>query len=204
MRRALVVGLAFLGLGAGVAVAQQQRGDIGIDRPRERSGYVATPVPPCPDLTPGIYTYVSEIPNGEPLAPGEVALQWTVGNEGTAPYVAANATAQSLALEYVTASGVHELAVTPLPAANAQGQVVLGHRQTWRGYMRVQMTPEAMRRTLRLHVRYAGDGRTSPNDCDLTNNEVTIMRPTAAPAVAATPSATAAPTPTAASLAPAN
>lgn len=203
MRKALILGLAFWAACGVASAQQQQRGDVGIDTPRHRTAQIATPVPICPDLTPGIYSYVPEIPNAAPLAPGEVALQWTVGNDGTGPYVAASAAAQSLVLEYTTAAGVRELAVTPLPAADAQGQVVLGHRQTWRGYMRVQMTPEALRRQLRLKVRYEGDHRAPPNDCDLTNNEITLARPTM-PASVPAPAVAAAPTPTSAALSPTN
>jgi hypothetical protein len=172
MRKALILGLACLALSGGVALAQQG------GREKQRPPPPRPPVARCPDLALGAYAYVSAVPGGDPLAPDEVALQWNVSNGGNAPYAARSAEAQSLSLEYISAGGVQQLAATPIPQqSDAASGVSLGQGQSWRGYLRAHMPPEARRRTLRLRIAYGGDGRLPPNDCDTANNEVVITRP---------------------------
>lgn len=175
MRKALILGLVCVALTVGVALAQQGgRGQRG-----EKERPAPPPVMRCPDLAVGAYAYVTAVPGGEPLTGDEVALQWNVSNGGNAPYAARNAEAQSLMLEYSSPGGAQQLGVTPIPQqadANA-GAVSLAQGQSWRGYLRVHMPPEARRRTLRLRIHYGGDGRTPPNDCDTANNAVVITRP---------------------------
>lgn len=197
MRKALILSLACVALTAGAAFAQQARNADGTPahagRPgssgpsgNSSSGGSRAPAPPprplprCPDLAVGAYAYVTAIPGADPLAADEVALQWSVSNGGNAPYLAQSAQAQTLMLEYSSAGGVQQVAATPIPQqVDPATGVTLGQGQSWRGYMRAQLTPEARRRTLRLRIAYAGDGRTLANDCDTGNNEVQITRPPA-------------------------
>lgn len=201
MRRALILSLACLSVTCGVAFAQQSRNADGSSihntRPGnsgpssssssggERQPRFQIPISRCPDLGLGAYAYVTAIPGADPLGADEVALQWSISNGGTAPYMAGNAGSQSLVLEYSSAGGVQQVGATPIPQqTDATGGVSLGQGQSWRGYLRVNLPPEARRRNLRLRIAYAGDGRTLANDCDIANNEVAITRPPAAPAPA--------------------
>ncbi len=205
MRHALIISLACLALSTGAAFAQQSRnadgssvsaGRPGNSGPREnssssnngerRSAPVIQPLQRCPDLAVGTYAYVPAIPGADPLAADEIALQWNVANGGSAPYVATSAQGQTLALEYRSAGGVQQVAAIPIPQqVDPATGATLAQGQSWHGYMRARLTPEARRRTLRLRVAYAGDGRTPANDCDTLNNEVNITSPPAAAAPAA-------------------
>jgi hypothetical protein len=204
--RTLMLSLACVALATGAAFAQQSRnadgssihnsrpGNSGPSSGSSSSGGARRPIPQmplarCPDLAVGAYAYVTTIPGADPLAADEIALQWNVSNGGNAPYTASGAAAQTLMLEYSSAGGVQQVAATPIPQqTDASGNVTLAQGQSWRGYLRVNLTPEARRRTLRLRIAYAGDGRGPANDCDIANNEVSIMRPpAAAPAPTPTP-----------------
>lgn len=191
MRRALILGLACLTLASGTAFAQYNPDGTyaGPNAPANGPppGSTGTRRPPpvvqapaaCPDLAVGAYAYVAAIPGADPLGADEVALQWNVSNSGGVPYVGRNATSQTLMLEYRSAAGVQQVASTPIPAqVDPVTGVTLGQGQTWRGYMRVQLTPEARRRNLRLRIGY-GDGRTM-NDCNPANNEAPVTQPPAA------------------------
>jgi hypothetical protein len=200
MRKALILGLACVAFSTGAAFAQQSRNADGSSvtagRPGQSgpsssssSGESARRPPPtqmpitrCPDLAVGAYAYVTAIPGADPLAADEVALRWNVSNGGNAPYMARSAEAQSLLLEYRSAGGVQQIAAMPIPQqVDPATGVTLAQGQSWNGYLRARLTPEARRRTLRLRVAYPGDGRTPANDCDTGNNEITIVGPPAAP-----------------------
>jgi hypothetical protein len=196
MRKALILSLACVALATGAAFAQQARNADGTPAHSGRPGNSGPPsgasssggrgpavpyrpLPRCPDLAVGAYAYVTAIPGADVLAADEIALQWSVSNGGNAPYVASNAAAQTLMLEYSSASGVQQVAAIPIPQQTDATGVTLGQGQSWRGYLRAQLTPEARRRTLRLRIAYPGDGRTLANDCDTGNNEVPLTRPPA-------------------------
>ena len=144
-----------------------------------------TPVPRCADLAVTTLGFVTTIPGGPPLAPGEVALQYDVHNAGTSMYVAPGGASQALSLEYTTPGGVHQVATTPLPPApsgttqaSAQG-VTLAQGQSWRGYMRMTFPEAARRWPLKLRINLAQSN--SPyaariSDCDPDNDEVVVPR----------------------------
>ena len=178
MRNALVAVLVFAAVADGALVAEQafaQQSRQG----KEKERPAPPPLPRCPDLALGTYAYVREVPGGEPLAEDEIAVQWIVHNAGGAPYVAPGAAALSLSLEYLTPAGRQQIAAAPLPAEQAEGAaMILGQGQSWRGYLRATLPPEARRRLLRLRLDYVGhDPRRPPNDCNMANNEVQLARP---------------------------
>jgi hypothetical protein len=144
------------------------------------------PIPRCADLAVTSLGFVDAIPGAAPLSGNEVALQYDVHNAGTAMYVAPSGASQSLALEYTTPSGTHEVGSLTLPAptssvtvAAAQG-VTLAQGQSWRGYMRIALPPEARRWPLRLKLSFTNSA--SPyaariSDCDPGNDEAPVPRP---------------------------
>jgi hypothetical protein len=149
-----------------------------------------TPTPPpaiprCADLAVTTLGFTAAIPGGIPLAAGEVALQYDVHNAGTSMYVAPGGASQSLTLEYTTPGGTHQVASTALPphatgaTAASAGGVTLAQGQSWRGFMRVALPPEARRWPLRLKLSFAQSN--SPyaariSDCDPDNDEVVVPR----------------------------
>ena len=143
------------------------------------------PIPRCADLAVTTLGFASSIPGGTPLAAGEVALQYDVHNAGTSMYVAPGGASQSLSLEYTTPGGTHQVANAPLPpqatgaTAASAGGVSLAQGQSWRGFMRMTLPPEARRWPLRLKLSFAQSN--SPyaariSDCDPDNDEVVVPR----------------------------
>lgn len=154
----------------------QQSGGKGKDK-NERPP--PPPPPRCPDLALATYQFVSTVPNGPPLADGEVAILYDVRNSGSAPYTAA-AQGQSLTFEYTTPGGPQQIATITIPTSDqaANSAVQLAQGQSWRGYLRTPMPPEARRRPLRLRITYASDFYHRPaNDCDTGNNEAVVHLP---------------------------
>jgi len=208
MRKALIVSLIFLAA-AGVASAQQEpfrdpQGQAHLNQTpppsqAQRNNHnqpptptpTTTPVPRCADLAVTTLGFVSSVPGGPPLAPGEVALQYDVHNAGTSMYVAPSGASQALSLEYTTPGGVHQVAATPLPPApsgttqaSALG-VTLAQGQSWRGYMRMTFPEAARRWPLRLRINFAQSS--SPyaariSDCDPDNDQVVVPRSQLPPA----------------------
>jgi hypothetical protein len=203
MRKALFVSLISLAA-AGAAYAQQEpyrdpQGQAHLNQPSANNQAqqhrdpnhpptptpTTTPVPRCADLAVTTLGFVSSVPGGPPLAPGEVALEYDVHNAGTSMYVAPSGASQGLSLEYSTPSGVHQVAATPLPPApsgtthaSALG-VTLAQGQSWRGYMRMTFPEAARRWPLRLRINFAQSS--SPyaariSDCDPDNDEVVVPR----------------------------
>jgi len=198
MRKAFILGVIWLAA-AGVATAQfggnqdpqgqamlnrtpapSQNQNRGNDTPPPRP-----PIPRCADLAVTTLGFTSSIPGGAPLAPGEVALQYDVHNAGTSMYVAPGGASQSLSLEYTTPGGTHQIASSTLPqqaagvTAAAAGGVSLAQGQSWRGFMRMTLPPEARRWPLRLKLSFAQSN--SPyaariSDCDPDNDEVVVPR----------------------------
>jgi hypothetical protein len=157
----------------GQALAQSGQASKQKERPQP------PPMPRCPDLGVGAYAFVRELPGQPALGEHEIAVTYSVRNNGTAPYAAANAAAQSVALEYVSPAGATQLAIAPAITASGEGGgVVLGQGASERGMIRAALPPEARGRQLRLRLLYAGAGYGAPvNDCGLTNNSVNLMRP---------------------------
>jgi hypothetical protein len=197
MRRTLLAGFIWAAA-AGVALAQyggarsdQHHQSSNSSQSRSGRGHDDTPEPPplprCADLGIASYAFVSAIPGATPLAGDEVALQWDVHNGGNSAYTASSAQAQSLTLEYSTPSGPHQIASMAVPAqggptttAAAAGPVALAPGQSWRGYMRATLSPDARRWQLRLKLTYAAATSVyaAPvSDCDSVNNEITLARP---------------------------
>lgn len=197
MRKAVIAALVCLTAASAVFLTQQataqSQGGQGQGQGQGKDKQRPPPPPPrrCPDLALSTYRYVGEIPGGAPLATNEVALQFSVQNAGTAAYSASSPEAQSLELDYASPAGPQMLATTALPQQptdTAAGPVALAQAQFWRGYLRATMSPEARRRPWRLRIAYNGDRYAPANDCDITNNEVTIAGPSvAAPALATPP-----------------
>lgn len=139
----------------------------------------APPPPRCPDLGVGVYAFVRELPGQPALGEHEIAVTYSVRNNGNAPYAAASANTQSVALEYVTPAGTTQIATAPAISAESEGAaVVLGQGASVRGAIRVQLPPEARGRPLRLRLAYvtAGYGAQAP-DCSLTNNSLNLPPP---------------------------
>lgn len=206
MRQALIIGLVFAAIAmSGTASAQlshedptfnntgppqvqQHRGDSS--NSRNQRDTPRPPPPPlmrCADLALASYTFVTAIPGQAPLAADEIALQWDIHNAGSAPYTAGTSNDTSLVLVFASPSGEHQVAALAVPVAQAGAVadhgIILGQNQSWRGYMRATLTPEARRRTLRLRINYGPPDALHPsvvNDCDTGNNEVDLARPPAA------------------------
>jgi hypothetical protein len=201
MRKALILGLVWLAA-AGVAAAQNSQGQdpagqARLNRtasPDSQHGHghdqtpptpTTTPVPRCADLAVTTLGFVSTIPGGPPLAPGEVALQYDVHNAGTATYVSPGGASQGLSLEYTTPGGVHQVATMALPPAasattpaSAQG-ATLSQGASWRGFMRMTFPEAARRWPLRLRINFAQSSSpyaTRISDCDPDNDQVDIPR----------------------------
>ncbi|MEZ5996648.1 MAG: hypothetical protein R3C25_12950 [Hyphomonadaceae bacterium] len=138
------------------------------------------PPPRCADLGVGTYTFVTALPGQAPLAENEIALTYRVRNDGNAPYVAASAGEQSVALESVTPAGTTQLASTPaISAPDGGGALILGQGASQNGTLRVALPPEARGRPLRLRLVYSADGvHQRVNDCNMGNNTVMLARPT--------------------------
>jgi hypothetical protein len=210
MRKAFILSLVWLTF-AGVAVAQytgngDPQGQARINRtpaPSQSQGRghdgppPPPPIPRCADLAVTTLGFTTSIPGGPPLAVGEVALQYDVHNAGTSMYVAPGGASQSLALEYTTPGGTHQVATTPLPpqvtgaTAAAAGGVTLAQGQSWRGYMRMTLPIEARRWPLRLKLSFAQSN--SPyaariSDCDPDNDQVAVPRSQLPPLPAQPPS----------------
>jgi len=134
------------------------------------------PPPRCADLGVGSATRLTAVPGEAPLGEHEIAVRWDVHNDGTAPYVSTGVADQSVALEFMSPGGVHQIASTQVPAnAQADGGVTLAQGDAWHGYIRAQLPPEARGRRLRLRLVYAADGfHRAVNDCDTTNNTVSL------------------------------
>jgi hypothetical protein len=207
MRKVLVLSLIWLAA-AGVATAQfdpqndqsnlahLNRTDNSNNQNRSQSGRgqgqqghdTPTPPPPiprCADLAVTTLGFTTSVPGGARLAAGEVALQYDVHNAGTSIYVAPGGASQSLSLEYTTTGGTHQVASAALPqqaagaTAASAGGVSLAQGQSWRGFMRVALPPEARRWPLRLKLTFAQSN--SPyaariSDCDPDNDEVVVPR----------------------------
>jgi hypothetical protein len=203
MRKTLIVGLAWVAI-CGVSFAQSQlpsernsgfgNGGGGLGQmpasagTNPRNHQPDRPPPPplrrCADLALASYTYVSAIPGQPALSADEIAIQWDVHNAGNAPYMASTAEDTSLALEYTSPSGSHQVAALAVPVATsgavADHGVTLSQGQSWRGYMRATLPAEARRRMLRLRIAYGPPDALHPaaiNDCDTGNNEVALARP---------------------------
>jgi hypothetical protein len=126
----------------------------------------------------GRSAFLSAIPGEAPLGEHEIAVQWDVHNDGTAPYEAAAPADQSVALEFTTPAGARQIAVTPVPMTATSGSVTLEQGGSWHGYTRALLPPEARNRPLRLRLIYAADGyHRAINDCDTNNNMVNLVRP---------------------------
>jgi len=198
MRKAFILGVIWLAA-AGVAAAQyggnqDPQGQAMLNRTptpsqNQNRGHDTTPprppIPRCADLAVTTLGFTSSIPGSTPLAAGEVALQYDVHNAGTSMYVAAGGASQSLSLEYTTPAGTHQVASAPLPqqaagaTAASAGGVSLAQGQSWRGYMRMTLPPEARRWPLRLKLSFAQSA--SPyaariSDCDPDNDQVVVPR----------------------------
>lgn len=199
MRKAFILGVIWLAA-AGVAAAQyagnqDPQGQARLNRTpppsqNQNHGHDTGPPPPppiprCADLAVTALGFTSSIPGGTPLAAGEVALQYDVHNAGTSMYVAPGGASQSLSLEYTTPGGTHQVANAALPpqaaraTAASAGGVSLAQGQSWRGYMRMTLPPEARRWPLRLKLSFAQSN--SPyaariSDCDPDNDEVVVPR----------------------------
>lgn len=159
--------------------AQAQVAKQGKGKGKEGERPPPPPLIRCPDLALATYQFVTAVPNAAPLADGEVALMYDVRNSGSAPY-AASPTGQTLTFEYTSPGGTTQIAQIPFPdAAQAvDGVVQLGQGQSWRGYLRANLSPEARRRPLRLRIGYASDiYHRAPNDCDTGNNESVVRLP---------------------------
>lgn len=198
MRKALIVGLAWVAI-CGVAFAQsqlpseqgggfgglgQQQQSASTNRNRQPERPPPPPLRRCADLALASYTYVSAIPGQPALGADEIAIQWDVHNAGNAPYIASASEDTSLALEYTSPSGPHQVAALAVPVATsgavADHGVTLSQGQSWRGYMRATLPAEARRRMLRLRIAYGPPDALHPaaiNDCDTGNNEVALARP---------------------------
>jgi hypothetical protein len=144
------------------------------------------PIPRCADLAVTSLGFTTAVPGGAPLSGDEVALQYDVHNAGTATYTAPSGASQSLSLEYSTPGGTHQVATLPLPAQAAGAtpaaaqSVSLAQGQSWRGYMRMTLPPEARRWPMRLKLSFTNSS--SPyaariSDCDPDNDQVQVQRP---------------------------
>jgi hypothetical protein len=172
---AIGLSLALVAGGLALEQASAQQGSAQQGKGKDKGRPPPPPLPRCPDLGLGAHAFVSEIPGQAPLAENEIAISWIIHNSGSAPYVAPNADAQMLTLEYLTPAGAQPLAATSLPSpAPEGGAVALAQGQNWRGYMRATLTPEAQRRRLRMRLNYAGEDRRPPNDCSTANNQLML------------------------------
>lgn len=164
---AIALSVAILGGSFAVEQALAQQGG-------QQSKQKARPAPPppmrCPDLAIGTYAFVSQIPGDAPLAPNEIAIQWIISNAGTAAYESRDPAALSLRLDFMTAAGAQPITSMAAPSPAPTGGVMLAQHQSWHGYLRATLPPEAQRRRLRLRLSYAGEDRIAPNDCSTTNN----------------------------------
>lgn len=176
-----ILAVAGAALVAQPAEAQQSRGK---GKDKAKTPPPPPPPPRCPDLAVSTYTFLAQGANGAPLGANEIALQWSVNNAGTRAYEGSNA-GQSLTLEYLSPSGAHQVATAPLPEAAPAADsatpasvagVSLGQGQFWHGVLRATLPPEAARRRLRLRLDYVTDGYHPPNDCDLGNNQIDLVR----------------------------
>jgi hypothetical protein len=195
MRKALIA-IAALGYvaAAGVAWAQLAHEDQSMNQtgPASPGGGRSShskqpehpPPPPlrrCPDLAVASYTFVTAIPGQPALGADEMALQFDVHNGGNAPYQTGTADDQSLALEYSSPSGTHQIAAVALPTtptnAVSSDVITLAQGQSWRGYLRATVPAAVRRWPLKLRLNYASDGFHRPvNDCDTDNNAIDLAR----------------------------
>lgn len=162
------------------ALAQQQQGGGGAKGKAKSEGPPARPIPRCADLGVGTTEYLTEIPDGPPLAANEVAISWQVRNDGNTPFGSGAATDQSVALEYTSPAGATRLAITPAIAVGADGHVLLAQNHSVRGVIRAVIPAEAQGRRLRLRLVYASEGsRYGIPDCSEANNVAPLPRPPA-------------------------
>lgn len=193
MRKAVMACLIGLAAINGVLVTSQALAQQGQGQ-KQKQGAPPTrpqaPIPRCPDLGVGTTAFITEVPGGPPLATGEVAVSWSVRNDGNAMFAAARPEDTSVALEYTSPAGATRLAAVPaITTVDEEGHVRLSYRQSVRGVIRAVVPPEAAGRRLRLRLVYASEGsRRGIPDCNEANNTVTLQRPpAAAPAAETTP-----------------
>jgi hypothetical protein len=177
MRNALIACLVGLGAINGLMVAGQALAQGQQQKQKERQP--PPPPPRCPDLGVGATAFVAELPGQPPLAEGEIAVTWQVRNDGNTPFGARAIEDQMVVLEYTTAAGPTQLAITPaITVTNADGAIVLAHGHSVRGAIRAIVPPEASGRRLRLRLVYSSeDTRRGIPDCSDSNNVVNLVRP---------------------------
>jgi hypothetical protein len=179
MRSAMVACLIGVAVVGGVLVTSQALAQSGQQQQQKQKQRPPPPPPPrCPDLGVGTTAFVTELPGQPPLAGGEVAITWSVRNDGNSPYGAAAADDTLVALEFTTAAGVTRIATTPAIAATADGgAVVLAQGHSVRGAIRGVLPPESAGRRLRLRLVYdLHDPHRAIPDCSESNNTVNLVR----------------------------
>jgi hypothetical protein len=190
MRRLVIASLVGLAALQGVvltsqALAQGQQQSKGKTKSRP-----SPPLARCPDLGVGTTAFVTEVPGEAPLAPNEVAVTWQVRNDGNTPFLAANVSDTSVALEYTTAAGATRIAIAPaITTLNEDGRVMLAYNHAVRGVVRGVIPAEAAGRRLRLRLVYASEGsRRGIPDCNESNNVAPLPLPPATQTSASAPS----------------
>lgn len=176
-KQVIAVILALMAVNGAIVLgdAFAQGGGRGQQGGKQKGPPPPAPPPRCADLGVGGSAFMTSIPGQAPLGENEIAVRWTVHNDGDAAYVAGGASEQSVALEFTSPAGARQLAATPAPMSAQAGSVMLAPGETWHGYIRTQLPPEARGRRLRLRLVYAADGfHRLPNDCDTTNNTANV------------------------------
>jgi hypothetical protein len=191
MRRLVIASLVGLAALQGVVLTSQA---LAQGQQQSKGKTKSRPSPPpaarCPDLGVGTTAFVTEVPGEAPLAPNEVAVTWQVRNDGNTPFLAANVSDTSVALEYTTAAGATRIAIAPaITTLNEDGRVMLAYNHAVRGVVRGVIPAEAAGRRLRLRLVYASEGsRRGIPDCNESNNVAPLPHPPATQTSASAPS----------------
>lgn len=131
----------------------------------------------CTDLAIVGWNGTRSVP-GTPLGPNEVALTFTVRNNGPLAYTAPDDNKQWITLVMSTPMGARILARNTLPPSGS-GPISLSSGGTWNGYLRATL-PAGVTRTahppvsLQLNYAPASAGWSPPLDCNTPNNTVNV------------------------------
>jgi hypothetical protein len=117
-------------------------------------------------------------PASGPLAANEVALTYSVRNNGPLTYTAPDENKQWISLVMSTPTGPRVLAINVLPPGGS-GPVSLVAGGTWNGHVRATLPPGVTRTahppvSLQLNYAAASAGWTPALDCNTSNNRTNV------------------------------
>jgi hypothetical protein len=117
-------------------------------------------------------------PAGSPLAANEVALTFSIRNNGPGAYSTPDENKQWISLVMSTPGGPRAIGMNVLPPS-VSGPATLPAGGTWNGHVRATLPPGVTRTahppvSLQLNYAPASAGWSPPLDCNTTNNRVTV------------------------------